>query len=50
MIGLKDYNNEQIEHGQKTLTYLEYVGSGSFLEATMENWENDFFRCSHTLF
>jgi hypothetical protein len=35
-VGLKNYNNEQIDHGQNPVTYLEYIKSGSFMEATMD--------------
>lgn len=41
-MGLKNYNNERIDHGQNPVTYLEYIKSGSFMEAAMENWENEF--------
>ena len=42
--GHQHYNNEQQEHGQQTIGYLEYLGSGHFLEATMENWESEFLQ------
>jgi hypothetical protein len=32
------------QHGEAVPTYVEYVRSGSFLEATMENWESEFFQ------
>lgn len=28
--------------GQPTLSYLQYLGTYHFLEATMENWESEF--------
>jgi hypothetical protein len=43
-VGHQHYNNEQQEHGQPTVTYLEYVGGNHFLEATMENWESEFLQ------
>jgi len=43
-VGHHHYNNEQREHGQPTVTYLEYVSGNHFLEATMENWESEFFQ------
>ena len=38
------YNNEQQEHGQPTVGYVEYLGTSHFLEATMENWESEFLQ------
>ena len=38
------YNEEQVEHQQATVTYGEYVTGDHFLEATMENWESEFFQ------
>ncbi len=42
--GHQHYNNEQQEHGQPTIGYVEYLGTGHFLEATMENWESEFLQ------
>ena len=42
--GHREYNSDQKEHGQPTLTYVEYLGSSHFLEATMENWESEFLQ------
>jgi hypothetical protein len=42
--GHRQYNNEQQEHGQPTVGYAEYLGTGHFLEATMENWESEFLQ------
>jgi hypothetical protein len=44
LTGHQHYNNEQQEHGQQTVGYLEYLGTGHFLEATMENWESEFLQ------
>lgn len=44
LVGHQHYNNEQLEHGQSTVTYLEYLGGNHFLEATMENWESEFLQ------
>ena len=43
-VGMYEHNNEQQEHGQPTVTYVEYLGSSHFLEATMENWESEFLQ------
>ena len=44
MTGLYSYNEEQRDHGEPEVTYLEYLKSGEFLEATMENWESEFLQ------
>ena len=31
IIGHQHYNQEQQEHGQQTISYLEYLGTGHFL-------------------
>ena len=43
-VGHQHYNNEQQEHGQPTVEYSEYLFGNHFLEATMENWESEFFQ------
>jgi hypothetical protein len=44
IVGYWHYNNEQQEHNQQTVTYPEYLAGNHFLEATMENWESEFFQ------
>jgi hypothetical protein len=44
IVGVFEYNDNQQEHGQPAITYVEYLGSSHFLEATMENWESEFFQ------
>ncbi len=44
LTGHQEYNNEQQEHGQPAIGFLEYLGTGHFLEATMENWESEFLQ------
>ncbi len=44
IVGHREHNNDQQEHGQPTITYVEYLGSAHFLEATMENWESEFLQ------
>jgi hypothetical protein len=43
-VGQRHHNQEQAEHGQPTLGYLDYVLSDDFMEATMENWESEFLQ------
>ena len=42
--GHYQYNEEQQEHGQPTVNFVNYLGSSHFLEATMENWESEFLQ------
>jgi hypothetical protein len=44
VVGHRHYNHEQAEHDQATVSYLEYLRSDHFLEATMENWESEFLQ------
>lgn len=44
IVGQQQYNHEQRQHGQLPLGYFEYITSGSFMEATMENWESEFLQ------
>ncbi len=44
LVGRQEYNNEQRDHGQPAVTYSEYLTGNHFLEATMENWESEFFQ------
>ena len=38
------YNEDQREHGGSPVGLVEYLGTGAFLEATMENWESEFLQ------
>ena len=42
--GNHQYNNERAEHGQPPASYVEYLASAAFMEATMENWESEFLQ------
>ena len=42
--GMYAYNDEQQQHGQPIVDFIEYLGSSHFLEATMENWESEFLQ------
>jgi hypothetical protein len=44
LAGHQHYNDEQIEHGQPTVSITEYLRSGEFIEATAENWESEFLQ------
>ncbi len=42
--GLYAYNAEQRDHGESTVSLIEYFGTGHFGEATFENWESEFLQ------
>ena len=42
--GQHEHNEEQREHGKPTVTYVEYLTTPHFLEATMENFESEFLQ------
>jgi hypothetical protein len=42
--GWLNHNNEERDHGQPAISYFEYLSTGSFLEATAENWESEFLQ------
>ena len=42
--GLYTYNEEQQEHGQPTVGFVDYLASSHFLEAVAENWESEFLQ------
>jgi hypothetical protein len=44
LAGHREYNSDQEEHGQPTVTYAEYLTTAHFVEATMENWESEFLQ------
>jgi uncharacterized protein DUF6766 len=40
--GWSEYNSDQITHHEPTVNWLGYVGSASFWEATLQNWQSEF--------
>jgi quinol-cytochrome oxidoreductase complex cytochrome b subunit len=42
--GYKTNNSDNQEHGQPPESYLQYLTSGAFVEATFENWESEFLQ------
>ena len=42
--GFFDYNSTQEEHGRAPVGYVQYLGSGDFVEAVFENWESEFLQ------
>ena len=43
-VGVAQYNEERLEHGQASIGLGEYLVTGHFLEATAENWESEFLQ------
>jgi len=42
--GWYTYNEEQRDHGEATVSLVDYLGTGHFGEATFENWESEFLQ------
>lgn len=42
--GVRQYNQEQTDHGHPAVSYVEYLKTGAFVEATFENWESEFLQ------
>ena len=40
--GWSDFNDEQALHGEPRASWLSYVGSSTFWEATLQNWQSEF--------
>lgn len=42
--GFRSYNQEQQEHGESQVGYVQYLGTGHFIESVFENWESEFLQ------
>jgi hypothetical protein len=40
--GWSDYNNDQLAHHSHTVSWLTYVGTATFWEAALQNWQSEF--------
>ena len=40
--GWTKFNAEQVDHHEKAVSWLGYVGSADFWQATLENWQSEF--------
>lgn len=40
--GRWEYNEEQLQHGQTTVTLLEYMGTSRFWFESLQNWQSEF--------
>jgi hypothetical protein len=42
LTGWRAYNETQIEHGDTTLSWLQYLGAADFWQTTLQNWQSEF--------
>ena len=42
--GLQVFNEEQVEHGQQAVTYLQFVTSSEFVVDVAENWQSEYLQ------
>jgi hypothetical protein len=40
--GWTKFNAEQVEHHQQAVSWIGYVGSANFWQATLQNWQSEF--------
>jgi len=40
--GMRTYNEEQVEHGETVLSWVQYLGSADFWQTTLQNWQSEF--------
>jgi hypothetical protein len=40
--GWTEYNSAQMEHEQPEVSWISYLGSADFWEATLQNWQSEF--------
>lgn len=40
--GWSEFNDQQQAHGAATMSWLSYIGSSDFWEATFQNWQSEF--------
>lgn len=43
-VGMRNYNDDQQEHQQTQVGYVQYLKSGDFIESVFENWESEFLQ------
>lgn len=48
--GLRHFNEEQREHGEAEVSYVEFVKSPEFGETVFENWESEFLQMAFYVF
>jgi hypothetical protein len=40
--GWTHFNAEQVDHGDREVSWLTYIGSSTFWESTLQNWQSEF--------
>jgi hypothetical protein len=40
--GWTSFNDDQKVHGEPTVSWLSYIGSSDFWQATLQNWQSEF--------
>jgi hypothetical protein len=40
--GWTEFNQDQATHGESAVSWLSYVGSSTFWESTLQNWQSEF--------
>jgi hypothetical protein len=40
--GWTEFNAEQVDHGDPKVSWLSYIGSATFWESTLQNWQSEF--------
>jgi hypothetical protein len=40
--GWSEYNADQLEHSEETVSWLGYLGSADFWQTTLQNWQSEF--------
>jgi hypothetical protein len=41
--GMEEYNQDQMEHGGQTISFLQYMGTTRFWFESFQNWQSEFF-------
>lgn len=50
IVGARQYNSDQRDHGEPAVGYFQYLTTGHFVEATFENWESEFLQMGAYVF
>jgi uncharacterized protein DUF6766 len=40
--GWSDFNAEQLQHGEETVNWFGFIGTSTFWEQTLQNWQSEF--------
>jgi hypothetical protein len=40
--GWSDFNSDELQHEEGTLSWFQYIGTASFWEETLQNWQSEF--------